>query len=78
MILSHYMILLPYSVGDRCSTVVKVLCYKSEVACSIPVGVIGYFIDIKSFPSHYDPGVDSASNRDEYQEYFLRVKTAGA
>jgi hypothetical protein len=21
--------------------------------------------------SHYDPGVDSASNRNEYQEYFL-------
>jgi len=24
------------------------------------------------------PGVDSASNRNEYQEYFLRVKAAGA
>jgi hypothetical protein len=23
-------------------------------------------------------GVDSASNRNEYQEYFLRVKAAGA
>jgi hypothetical protein len=27
---------------------------------------------------HYGPGVDSASNRDEYQDYFLGVKTAGA
>ena len=27
---------------------------------------------------HYGPGVDSASNRNEYQEYFLRVKVAGA
>jgi len=26
----------------------------------------------------YDPGVDSASNRNEYQEYFLGVKVAGA
>jgi len=26
--------------------------------------------------SHYDPGVDSASNRNEYQEYFLGVKAA--
>jgi len=34
--------------------------------------------DIKSFPSHCGPGVDSASNRNEYQEYFLGVKTAGA
>ena len=32
------------------------------------------FIDIKSFRSHYGPGVDSASNRNEYQEYFLGVK----
>ena len=37
----------------------------------------GYFIDIKSFRSHYGPGVDSASNRNEYQEYFLGVKAAG-
>ena len=31
-----------------------------------------------SFRSHYDPGVDSASNRNEYQVYFLGVKAAGA
>ena len=36
------------------------------------------FIDIKSFRSHYDPGVDSASNINEYQEHFLVVKAAGA
>jgi len=46
--------------GDRGSTVVK-------VAGSIPAGVSGFFIDIKSFRSHYGPGVDSASNRNEYQ-----------
>jgi hypothetical protein len=33
-----------------------------------------FFIDI--IP-HYDPRVDSASNRNEYQEYFLGVKAAG-
>ena len=49
-----------------------------EVAGSIPAGVSGVFIDIKSFRSHYGPGVDSASNRNEYQEYFLLVKAAGA
>jgi hypothetical protein len=27
---------------------------------------------------NYGPGVDSASNRNEYQEYFLGVKAAGA
>ena len=44
----------------------------------IPAGVSGFFIDIKSFRSHYGPEVDSASNRNEYQEYFLGVKAAGA
>ena len=48
------------------------------VASSIPAGVSGFFIDIKSFRSHYGPGVDSASNTNEYQEYFLVVKAAGA
>jgi len=37
-----------------------------------------FFIDIKSFRSHYGPGVDSASNINEYQEHFLGVKAAGA
>ena len=45
-----------------------------KVVGSIPAGVSGFFIDIKSFRSHYGPGVDSASNRNEYQEYFLGVK----
>jgi len=45
-----------------------------KVAGSIPVGVIGFFIDIKSFRSHYCLGVDSASNRNEYQEHFLGVR----
>jgi len=46
-----------------------------KVAGSIPACVSGFFIDIKSFRSHYGPGVDSASNRNEYQEYFLGVKS---
>jgi len=33
-----------------------------------------FFIDIKSFRSHYGPGVDSATNRNKYQEYFLGGK----
>jgi len=36
--------------GDRGSTVVKVLCYKSERRW------LEFFFDIKSFWSHYDPG----------------------
>ena len=49
-----------------------------KVAGSIPAGVNGFFFDIKPFRSHYGPGVDSVSNRNEYQEYFLGVKAAGA
>jgi hypothetical protein len=36
-----------------------------------PMLSLEFFIDII-------PGVDSASNRNEYKEYFLRVKAAGA
>jgi hypothetical protein len=32
----------------------------------------------KFFRLHYGPGVDSAFNRNEYQEYFLGVKVADA
>jgi len=48
-----------------------------KVAGSIPAGVSGFFIDIKSFQLHYGPGVNSASNGNEFQEYFLWVNTAG-
>ena len=41
----------------------------------IPAGVSGFFIDIKSSRSHYGPGVDPASNRNEYQDYLLGVKS---
>jgi len=43
-----------------------------EVAGSIPAGVSGFFIDKN--PSDRT----MASNRNEYQEYFLGVKAAGA
>ena len=55
----------------RCTT-------NRKVAGSIPASVGEFFIDIKSFLSHYGPGVDSACNRNEYQEHFLGVKAAGA
>jgi hypothetical protein len=32
----------------------------------------------KYFRPHYGFGVDSASNRNEYQEYFVGVKATGA
>ena len=47
---------------------VEALRYKLEVQWNFPL--------TKSFSLHYGPGVDSASNRNEYQEYFLGVKAA--
>ena len=55
----------------------KVLCYKSEGRWFDSRVSLEFFIDVKSFRSHYGPGVDSASNRNEYQEQFLGVKAAG-
>ena len=55
----------------RCAT-------NRKVAGLNPAGVSGFLIAIKSFRSHYGPGVDSASNKNEYQEYFLGVKATGA
>ena len=37
-----------------------------------------FFIYIKSFRWHNGTGVDSPSNRNEYQEHFLGVNAAGA
>ena len=60
-------------VRDRGST--RCCATNRKVAGSIPAGVNRFFIDIIFFRSHYGPGVDSASNRNEYREYFLGVKS---
>ena len=48
--------------------------------CATNRKVTGSNLDgvIRIFHWHYGPGVDSASNRNEYQEYFLGVKAADA
>jgi len=51
--------------GDRGSTVVKVL---------VRFQMMSFEFLIESFRSRYGPGIDSASNRNEYQEYFLGGK----
>ena len=53
------------------STVVKVLRYKSEGRWFDSNWCHWNFLLTLSFRSHYGPGVDSASNRNDYQEYFL-------
>ena len=45
-----------------------------KVAGSIPDDVTGIFLWHNPSRPHYGPGVDSASNRNEYQEYFLGGK----
>jgi len=57
--------------------VVKVLCYKLEGRWFDSRWFHWNFSLTQSFRSHYGPGVDSASNRNDYQEYFLGLKSAG-
>jgi len=68
------MSLLPLLAGTAVAQWLRCCATNRKVAGSTPAGVI----DIKSFQSHYGPGVDSASNRNEYQEHFLGVKAVGA
>ena len=55
--------LLLYSEGTAVEQWLRCCATNRKVAGSIPAG---------------GPGVDSASNRNEYQEYFLAVRAAGA
>ena len=64
--------------GHAVAQLVEALCYESEGrGFDSPMVSLQFFTDI-IFRPHYGPGVDSASNRNEYQEYFLGVKAAGA
>jgi len=75
---TYYFIVLLIGSGTAVAQWLRCCATNRKVAGSIPDGVSGFFIDIKSFRSHYGPGVDLASNRNEYQEYFLGVKATGA
>ena len=57
---------------------VKALRYKSEGRGFDSRLCHWNFLLTYSLRSHYGPGVDSASNRNEYQEHFLGVNAAGA
>ena len=60
--------------GHAVTQLVKALRYKSEGRGFDSRWCHWNFSFTYSFRPHYDPGVDSASNRNEYQEYFLRGK----
>ena len=66
------------NVGDGGGTVVKVLRYKSEGRWFDSRWCHWNFSLTQSSRSHYGPGVDTASNRNEYQEDFLVINAAGA
>jgi hypothetical protein len=57
---------------------VEALCYKPEGREIDSRWCHLNFSLIQSFRPHHSPGVESASNINEYQEYFLGVKAAGA
>jgi hypothetical protein len=57
--------------------VVKALCYKPE-GRGFDSRWSHWNFSVTSFRSHYGPVVDSDSNRNEHQVYFLKVKASGA
>jgi hypothetical protein len=57
---------------------VDTLHYKPEGRRFDPDGVFFLFHRHKYFLPHYGPDVDSASNRNEFQDYLLWVKAAAA
>jgi hypothetical protein len=62
--------------GARGGVVFKALRYKPTGRGFVSCRCHSNFSVTYSFRSHYGPGVDSASNRNEYQVYFLGVKAA--
>jgi hypothetical protein len=66
------LVLLNIYIGARGGAVVEALHYKPK----------GRGIDSRwchwNFRPHRGAGIDSASNRNKYQEYFLGIKAAGA
>jgi hypothetical protein len=63
--------------GARGGAVVEALRYKLE-GHGFDSRWCHWIFSLPSFRSHYNPGVNSPSNRNEYQEYFLGVVAAGA
>ena len=67
----------PYCVyiwGHVAAQLAEALCYKPEGRGFDSQWCRCNFSLTQSFWLHYGPGVDSASNRNEYQEYFLGGK----
>ena len=62
--------------GHMVAQLVEALCYKLG-GCGFDFRWCHWNFSLtQSFQPHCGPGVDSASKRNEYQEYFLGVKAA--
>ena len=59
--------------GTAVAQLVEALCYKSE-GRGFDSQWCHWNFSLTFFWPHYGPGVDSASNRNEYREYFLEGK----
>jgi hypothetical protein len=59
--------------GHAIAQLVEALCYKSE-GRGFDSRWCHWNFSLTSFWPHYGPGVDSASDRNEFQEYFLGGK----
>ena len=60
--------------GTRWRSWLKHCATSRKFAGSIPDGYHWNFSLTQSFRAHYGPGIDSACNRNEYQEYSLGCK----
>jgi hypothetical protein len=66
-----------YNMRAHGGAVVEALRYKPESRGIDSRWCHWNFSLTQSFRPHYDPGVDSDSNRNEYQKHFLGVNGAG-
>jgi hypothetical protein len=73
-----YTFMIIYCLEHAVAQLVEVLCFMLEGRRFDSRWCHWNFSLIYSFWLHYSPGVDSASNRNEYQGFFLGVKAASA
>jgi hypothetical protein len=74
----NYIISVPVEVGARGGTVGWGTALQArESRVRFPMVSLEFFM-AQSFRPHYGPGISSASNRNEYQKYFLGLKAADA
>jgi len=61
--------------GARCAAIASGIATRNRRSrVRFPTVSLEFSIDIILPPPHYGPGIDSAPNRNEYQEYILEGK----